>query len=377
MDFEFTDEQKALRDKVRDFTKSEVEPRVVGLERKGEFPGDIIKRMGELGLIGTITPTEYGGSMMGHVARTIIIEELSRVYGSLGFFLQTHHILPYLLLKYGSDDQKEKYLPPAATGEAITCLAVTEPTGGSDPSVMGTSASLDGDEYVINGKKVLISFGEVADVAAVLASTENGPSIFLVESDTRGFRIHGRANLSGLRSGPVNELDFVNCRIPKENLVGKEGKGLGAALSVIQDIGRTGVAGVALGVARGAYECALEYAKERELYGKPISKLQATQFKLADMDTKIEATKWLTYYCNWLLDQGKSGREIGKEVSRAKIFATEVASEVCTNAIHIHGAYGTVPAYHVVRCLQDSLELYAAAGTNDVMRAMIGGELAR
>ncbi len=376
MDFSPTREQEMLRNMVREFAESELAPNALSLDEKGEFPFAIVKKMAKLGLVGMINSKEYGGSDMGHLARMITIEEISRVYPPLGFFLQTSIAL-YVLQNFGTEEQKKKYLPPLCHGETVSAFALTEATGGSDPSTMQTTAQLEGDEYVVNGRKVFITTGEVADVVGFAAKTGDGISCLLVEKGTPGFNAPRREESLGLRSLPVSELAFTNCRIPKQNLVGQEGRGLGLALTSIAAMGRTGAAGVSLGIAQGAYEAALKFAKERNLYGKPIIQLQAIQFALVDMNTEIEAARWLCYHPAWLLDQGKSTREIGTEIARAKLYATDVANKVCSRAVQVLGGYGLTPEYHVVRRLRDAQEMWPAAGTQEIMKATIGAGIAR
>jgi acyl-CoA dehydrogenase len=259
-------------------------------------------------------------------------------------------------------------------------MAVTEASGGSDPVSMMTRAKLKGNEYIVNGSKCFITNGRIADICVFIAKTGEGPnglSTFIVEKGAEGFKAGMREKHSGLRAMEVSELIFNNCRIPEENLIGKEGDGLKASLATISEIGRTGCTGVALGVAEAAYEAALKFAKERTLYGKPIAHLQAVQFMLADMVIGIEAAKWLAYYTSWLLDNGKSGKEIQKEIAVAKAYSSEVAREVALEAIQIHGAYGTLPEFHVMRFLRDALETVAAGGTNEIMRVIIGREITK
>ncbi len=376
MDFIFTTAQESLRNTACSFARSEIAPRAIEMDETGEIPRDLIKRMGELGMIGTIIPKEYGGSATGHVARMIVIEELSRVYASLGFFLETPHMGIFVLQTHGNEKQKAEYLPSLSTGEKISVLAVTEQGGGSAPANIQTSATLDKDIFIVNGKKTFISWGGIAEICILLTNTEKGPTILLIDKNVSGYTVgEERIRTSGLRSVGAAELLFSNCRVPPENIIGEEGRGLAYALESIQDIGRTGAAGTALGIARGAYESALNFAKGRVLYGNPIAKLQSIQFKLADMDIKVEAARWLVYYAAWLLDQGKSGKDTALPVSRAKVFAVESARDIALKAIEIHGGSGTLPEYHVIRHLRDSLELFSAAGTNDIMRVVIGGTI--
>lgn len=372
MDFSLTRMEEMWQKAVREFAEKELRPRTRDLDDAGELPKELVKRMGSLGYLGVVSPEEYGGAGMSHVARLLMIEEISKVYPPFGFFFQAAHLAIYAIQKFGTDEQKRKYLPSLISGDAISCMAVTEQTGGSDPARMSTVARVDGDRWVINGRKVFITLSGVADVCAVLAKTgDRAYSIFIVERGTPGFSVTRRESHMGMRSIPVCEVAFEDCRVPKENLLGQEGRGLGAALSVIAEIGRTGAVGVALGIAGGTLDMALKFAKQRELYGKPISELQGIQFMLADMDTHYHAARLLGYLPSWLLDQGKTGREISMEISRAKAFACEVAISNATKAIQIHGAYGTTPEYGVGRRLADALELLAAGGTQEVMRVTI------
>jgi len=372
MDFSLTREQEILRDTVREFAQRELAPNALALDEKGEFIRDIVKKTAELGLVGIITSKEYGGSGMGHLARMIAIEEFSRVYASLGFFFQTGQIGMYILENFGTEEMKKKYLPPLCQADLIIATALTESGGGSDPSTMTTTAELAGDEYVINGRKVMISLTPVCDLAVVVAKTGDRFSAFLVERGTPGLDTPNRENYPGLRGEPVGDLVLTNCRVPKSNLIGQEGRGLAVAISGIGAMGRTGVAGVGLGIAEGCYEVAVKYAKERELYGKPIAELQAIQYMLVDSNLEIEAARWLCYYAAWLLDQGKSPRDAGDEIARCKLYACNIASQVALRAIQIMGGYGTIPEYEIVRRLNDSIELFTAAGTQEIMKNTIG-----
>jgi len=380
MDFNFTPEQEMLRKVMREFAEKELLPRALQLDESGEFPRDIIKKIADLGLIGIVIPAEYGGSPMGHLARMISIEELSRAYASIGLFLQATPLGLWTILHFGTEEQKKNYIPPVVRGEKIMCMAVTEPTGGSDPQSISTRAKIEGNIYVVNGSKCFITNGSIADTCVFLARTGEGTkglSAFVVEKGTKGFEPGMREQHAGMRSMIVSEIIFKNCKIPKENLIGKEGDGLRASLKTVSEIGRTGNTGVALGIATAAYETALKYAKEKQLYSKPIAQLQAIQFMLADMSIETEAAKWLAYYAAWLLDQGKTGREIAKEIATAKAYSSEVARRNAIKAIQIHGAYGTLPEFHVMRYLRDALEAISAGGTNEIMRTVIGREITK
>jgi len=372
VDFSLTREQEILRDTVREFAQRELAPNALAWDEKGEFIRDIVKKTAELGLVGIITSKEYGGSGMGHLARMIMVEEFSKVYASLGFFFQTGQIGIYILENFGTEELKKKYLPSLCQADLITATALTESGGGSDPAAITTTAELVGEEYIINGRKVFISLAPVCDLAVIVARTGERFSTFLVERGTPGFDTPRRENYPGLRGIPVGELVFTNCRVPKSNLVGQEGKGIAVAISGIGAVGRTGVAGVGLGTAEGCYEVALKYAKERVLYGKPIAELQAVQHMLVEANLEIEAARWLCYYAAWLLDQGKSPRDAGNEIARSKLYACNIASQIALKAIQVMGGYGTLPEYQVVRRLNDAIELFTAAGTQEIMKNTIG-----
>lgn len=375
MDFAITREHDALRSAVRGFAEAELAPRALELDEREEFPFDAVRKLAQLGVVGVMTPKEYGGSGMGHLARMIAIEEVSRVYAPLGFFLDTGMMGIYALQTSGGEELKRKFLPPICRGEMIVCLALTEPAGGSDPSAMQSSSRLVGNEYIINGRKAFISLVEVSDLVCLAVRAEKGFNAFLVERGTPGLEVTSRASHAGMRSIPVNELALTDCRVPRANLLGEEGRGLGAILNAINAAGRTGAAGVALGIARGSYETALKFAKERQLYGKPIAELQAIQFMLVDMDVEIEAARWLCYYAGWLLDEGKSPREIAREIARAKLYACDVANRVAPKAVQVMGGYGTRPEYQAIRRVRDALDLLTAAGTQEIMRVTIGGSI--
>lgn len=380
LDFSLTPEQELLRNAMREFAEKELMPKALELDERGEFSRELVKKICDLGLLGIFIPTEYNGSPMGHVARMISIEEISRACASFGLFLQASPLGLWAILHFGTEEQKKRYIPPVVRGEKIMCMAVTEGTGGSDPMSIVTRAKAKGNEYIVNGSKCFITNGGVADICIFIARTSEGPnglSTFVVEKGTEGFEAGTREKHAGLRAIEVSELLFNNCRIPKANLVGKEGDGLKASLATISEIGRTGCTGVALGVAEMAYEAALKFAKERMLYGKPIANLQAVQFMLADMVMEIEAARWLAYYVAWLLDSGKKGKEIQKEIAMAKAYSSEVARNAAMKAVQLHGAYGTLSEFHVMRYLRDALETIAAGGTSEIMRVIIGREITK
>ncbi len=375
MDFALTREQEMLRDTVREFAQRELAPKALALDARGEFIRDIVKKAADLGLVGIITSRQYGGTGMGHLARMISIEEVSKVYASLGFFLQTGPIGMYAIENFGTEDMKKKYLPPACRGDLVIAIALTEPSGGSDPTAMSTTAEVVGNDYVLNGRKVLISEATECDLAIVIAKAGDRFSAFMIEKGTPGFNTPRRENYPGLRGISVGDIVMTDCRIPKANLIGGEGRGMALALSGISAVGRTGVAGVGLGVAEGCYQVALKYAKERKLYGRPIAEIQAIQYMLVDSNLEIECARWLCYYAACLLDQGKSPRDVGTEIARCKLYACDIASRIALRAIQIMGGYGAVPEFEIVRRLNDSIELFSAAGSQEIMKNTIGRSL--
>jgi butyryl-CoA dehydrogenase len=377
MDFNLSREHQMLRDMVKEFADKELAPRALELDNKGEFFWEQVRRSGQLGLIGVINSKENGGTAMGHLARMILIEEMSRVYPPLGFFHQTGNILMYAIETFGNDKQKKRYLPALCRGEKVCAFALTEASGGSEPANMQTVAILDGNHYIVNGRKSWITAVAPADVVGFVARTGEKFGAFIVDRGTPGFEVTRREESIGLRSLPVNEFALTNCRLPKENLIGEEGRGLVCALTSIATVGRTGAAGVGLGIARGCYEIALKFARERVLYGKPIATLQAIQFMLADMNVEIEAAKWLCYSTAWQLDQGKTSRDLAVDIARCKLYAVDIANRCAYKAVDIMGAYGLSPEYRVIGLLRDALELGVAAGSQEVMKVTIGATITR
>ncbi len=375
MDFSLTREQEMLRDVVREFAQRELAPKARALDEKGEFIKDLIKKTADMGLLGIISSRQYGGSGMGHLARMLSIEEISRVYPSLGFFLQTGPIATYIIENFGNEEMKKKYLPRLCRGEVVVSTALTEPGGGSDAGAILSTAQPVADGYILNGRKVMISEAPVCDAAVVVAKMGEKYSAFLVERGTPGFATPRRENYPGLRGLPVGDIVLTDCKVPKSSLVGQEGKGLMVAITGISVVGRTGVAGVALGLAEGCLDAALKYARERKLYGKPIAEIQTIQYALVDCNTEIEAGRWLAYYPAWLLDNGKSPREIGTEISRAKLYTCNIAPQIAMRAIQVMGGYGPLPEYEVLRRLNDSLELFSAAGSQEIMKNIIARSL--
>ena len=372
--FELTKQQKMLRSLVREFAESELATRVLELDEKGEFPFDIVKKLAAQGIIGMTSSKDLGGTAIGHLAGIIAIEELARVYPSIAFFLEGSQAPMYAIENFGTEKQKKTFLPPIIKGDKIICIAATEPAGGSDLASIATIAVPVKGGYVIKGRKVYITNGGVADLVAVVAKTGERAVILLVEKGTPGFTVAGRENQMGFKSVHISELTFSDCKVPAENLIGKEGAGLAIAMSSFI-VSRPSIGAIGLGIARGAFDIALKFAKERVLYGKPISKLQNIQFMLAEMETEIEKARWVIYYPAAALDRGSSPRDIGKYAARAKVVGAEVAAEVTKRAIQILGGCGVNPEYRLAGLLNDAMELFPASGTVEIMKVIQAREI--
>jgi butyryl-CoA dehydrogenase len=373
MNFVLTEEQEMTRKMVRDFAEKELKPGAEERDDREEFSRDIFDKMGRLGLTGIPWPEEYGGGGSDYLSYVIAVEELSRVDASSGTTLAAHISLAgWPLYKYGTEDQKKKFLEPMALGEKLGAYALTEATAGTDAASLRTTAVLDGDSYVLNGNKIFITNGGDAEITIVFAVTDKekkakGISAFIVEKDSPGFAFGKKERKMGLRSSPTLELIFDNCRVPKENLLGQEGEGFKIAMSTL-DGGRNGIAAQAVGIAQGAMEEAANYAKSREQFGQPIANFQAISFMLADMGTKIEASRLLTYQAAYL---ESAGLPYGKASAMAKLFASETAMEVTTNAVQIFGGYGYTRDYPVERFMRDAKITQIYEGTSEVQRLVI------
>lgn len=372
--FELTKQQKMLRSLVREFAESELATRVLELDEKGAFPFDVVKKLAAQGIIGMTSSQDLGGAAIGYLAGIIAIEELARVYPSIAFFLEGSQAPMYAIENFGTEEQKKTFLPPIIKGDKIICIAATEPAGGSDLASIATIAVPVKGGYVIKGRKVYITNGGVADLAAVVAKTGERAVILLVEKGTPGFTVAGRENQMGFKSVHISELTFSDCKVPAENLVGKEGAGLAIAMSSFI-VSRPSIGAIGLGIARGAFDIALKFAKERVLYGKPISKLQNIQFMLAEMETEIEKARWVIYYPAAALDRGSSPRDIGKYAARAKAVGAEVAADVTKRAIQILGGCGVNPEYRLAGLLNDAMELFPASGTVEIMKVIQATEI--
>jgi butyryl-CoA dehydrogenase len=373
MNFILTEEQEMTRKMVRDFAEKEVKPGAGERDDNEHFSREIFDKMGRLGITGIPWPEEYGGGGCDFISYVIAVEELSRVDASAGTTLSAHISLAgWPIFKYGSEEQKKKYLEPMALGEKLGAYGLTEATAGTDAAAQRTTALLDGDSYVLNGSKIFITNAGEAEIYVVFAVTDKekktkGISAFIVEKDTPGFSFGKKERKMGLRSSPTLELVFENCRVPKENLLGQEGEGFKIAMSTL-DGGRNGIAAQAVGIAQGAMEEAAAYANSREQFGQPIGNFQAISFMLADMATKVEAARLLTYQAAYLESQGLP---YGKASAMAKLFASEAAMEITTNAVQIFGGYGYTKDYPVERFMRDAKITQIYEGTSEVQRLVI------
>jgi alkylation response protein AidB-like acyl-CoA dehydrogenase len=380
MNFELTDDQKMIRQAVRDFAEREIAPMAQQLDEKAEFSPELTRKMGELGLFGMYLPEKYGGQNMDTLAYIIAVEEIARIDGSQAATLAAHNSLGIgPLYYYGTEEQKQKYLPRLCTGKALWGFGLTEPDAGSDSRGTKTTAVPDGDHWTINGSKIFITNGSAdisigSAVQSVTKTHDDGRkeyTTFIVEKGTPGFKrvtMHGKMMW---RASDTAELYFDDCRIPKENLLGQVGEGSKIMLSTL-DNGRLSIAAMGLGAARGAFELAMQYAQERRQFGKPISKFQINAFKLADMATKIEHARWFLYRTCWLKD---NKLPFGKEAAMAKLYCSEVAREVADEAVQIHGGYGLMKDYPIERIYRDQRLLQIGEGTSEIQRLVISRHL--
>lgn len=374
MYFQLSDEQQMIKKTIREFAEKEVAPTAAERDEKEMFDRSIYDKMGDLGFTGITFSEKYGGSDMGYIAYAIAVEELSRVCGSTGVTLSAHvSLCSWPIYAFGTEEQKQQYLTPLAEGTKLGAFGLTEPSAGSDAGGTKTTAVLDGDQWVLNGSKIFITNGGEAETYVVTAVTDKskgskGISAFIVEKGTDGFKFGKKEEKMGIRSSPTYELVFEDCRIPKENLLGELGQGFKIALATL-DGGRIGIAAQAVGIAQGAYEEALKYAKERVQFDQPIAKFQAIQFMLADMAMKIEAARLMTYQAAYLKEQGV--KTYGKQAAMAKLYASEVCMEVTTKAVQIFGGYGYSREYPVERMMRDAKITEIYEGTSEIQRLVI------
>lgn len=379
MDLRFTTEQELVRQMVRQFAENEVKPIAAEIDVTERFPMENVKKMAELGMLGIPFAKEYGGAGGDTISYILTVEELSKACATTGVIVSAHTSLCAAVINdFGTEAQRQKYLVPLAKGEKLGAFGLTEPGAGTDAAGQQTIAVLDGDNYILNGSKIFITNGGVADTFIVFAMTNKaigtrGISAFIVEKDFPGFSIGKVEEKLGIRASSTTELIFENCIVPKENLIGAEGKGFGIAMKTL-DGGRIGIAAQALGIAEGAFEEAVKYMKERKQFNKPLTAFQGLQWMVADMDVKIEAAKNLVYKAAWL-KQNKMPYSV--EAARAKLFAAEVAMEVTTKAVQLHGGYGYTKEYPVERMMRDAKITEIYEGTSEVQKMVIAGTVLR
>lgn len=375
--FTTTQQQEEIRKKVREFAEAEVKPIAFMLDKENKFPSEAIEKFGKMGLMGIPYPKEYGGAGLDILSYAIAVEELSRVDGGTGVILSAHVSLgSYPIYAYGTEEQKQKYLVPLAKGEKIGAFGLTEQNAGSDAGGTETTAVLEGDHYILNGSKIFITNADKADIYVVFASTNpdmgtRGISAFIVEKGMEGFTFGDHYDKMGIRSSSTAELIFNDVKVPKENLLGKEGQGFKIAMSTL-DGGRIGIAAQALGIAQGAYEHALEYAKERIQFGKPIAQQQVISFKLADMATKLRCARMLVYSAAELKENHEP---YGMESAMAKQYASDVALEICNDALQIFGGSGYLKGMEVERAYRDAKITTIYEGTNEIQRVVIASHI--
>ncbi|WP_226034784.1 acyl-CoA dehydrogenase [Aquibacillus saliphilus] len=373
MNFQLSDEQQMIRKMVRDFAKNEVEPTAAERDEEERFDRSIFNQMGELGLTGIPWPEEYGGIGADYLSYVIAIEELSRVCGSTGVMLSAHISLAgWPIYKFGTEDQKQQFLRPMAEGKKLGAYGLTEPSAGSDAANMKSTAKRDGDNYILNGSKIFITNGGEADTYVVFALTDKdkkhkGCTAFILEKGMKGFSMGKKEKKLGIRSSPTLEIIFDNVHVPASNRLGKEGEGFKIAMMTL-DGGRNGIAAQAVGIAQGALDAAVDYAKERKQFGKPIGEMQGIGFKLADMATKVEASRLLTHQAAW---KESANLPYGKESAMSKLFAGDSAMEVTTEAVQVFGGYGYTKDYPVERYMRDAKITQIYEGTNEVQRLVI------
>ena len=377
MNFELTEEQLQMKMSVREFAESEIAPHVSEWDETQHFPIELKPKLAELGLMGVIFPEDYGGAGLGYVEYVTVIEELSRVDGSVGLSIAAHTSLcSNHIYEFGTEAQKQKYLTRLASGEYLGAWGLTEPSAGSDASGTRSTAVRNSAGWIVNGSKNFITHAIHADCCVAVASTDRskgnkGITAFIFEKGIKGFAPAQKENKLGLRASETASVIFEDCYVPDENRLGEEGMGFVNAMQVL-DGGRISIAALAVGMAQGAYEAALRYSKEREQFGKPISEFEAIQFKLADMATQIDAARLLTYRAARMKDQG---RKVTKEASMAKLFASEMAVQVCEEAIQVHGGYGYIKDYPVEKYWRDSKLCTIGEGTSEIQRIIIAREV--
>jgi alkylation response protein AidB-like acyl-CoA dehydrogenase len=377
--FALTEEQEQLRKEIRDFAAREIAPNVMRWDEASEFPQEVVKKLGEMGLMGVIFPVELGGAGLGYVDYALAVEELSAVDGSIGIIVASHNSLcSNHIFVAGNEAQKNKYIPLLASGKWLGAWGLTEPGSGSDAGSARTSAVRKGDGWVLNGNKTFITNGHYADISVIIAVTDkskgtHGLSAFVVEKGTPGFRPGKKENKLGLRASDTSELIFEDCEIPGENLLGNEGDGFIDSMRIL-DGGRISIAALSLGIGRGAFDAARNYVQQRHQFGKAISEFQGIQWKLADMATQLDAARLLTLRAAVMKD---AGQKTTLESSMAKLMASEVAVRVCDEAVQLHGGYGFIKDYPVEKFYRDVKLCTIGEGTSEIQRLIIAREILR
>ncbi len=377
LEFTLSENQLMIADMIKKFGDEHIRPEMMEWDESQKFPVECFKKLGELGLMGVLVPTEYGGSGFGYMEYVTVISEISKICGSIGLSLAAHNSLcTGHIMQFGNDEQKKKYLPKLATAEWIGAWGLTEVNTGSDAGGMLTTAVADGDYFVLNGSKNFITHGISGDVAVIIARTgekgdSHGMTAFIIEKGTKGFSGGRKENKLGMRASETSELIFDNCRVHKNQVMGKVGDGFVQSLKVL-DGGRISIASLALGIAKGAMEASIKYSKEREQFGKPISEFQAIAFKIADMGTKIEAAEMLIYQA---ADLKNRGMKVTKESAMAKYYASEVSVQVSTDAVQIFGGYGYTKDFPVEKYFRDSKLCTIGEGTSEIQKLVISREI--
>jgi butyryl-CoA dehydrogenase len=377
MEFEFNPDQKMLQSSVRTFVENEVKPLAIQIDETHSIPPELVRKIGEMGLLGVYIPEEYGGAGMDMLSYAIVVEEVSKACGSTGVVISAHTSLACEpIYRFGSEEQKKQFLPLLTTGQRIGCLLMTEPGAGSDVAAIATTYKRDGDSFVINGSKLFITNGGYRGIGVVIASKDRdlrhkGLSAFIVDLETSGVTILKNESKLGIRGSSTTSFALESVRVPAENLLGEEGQGFKIAMETLNG-GRIGIASQALGIAEGAFERALSYSKERRQFGNPISDLQAIQFKLADMYARIETSRLVVYRAAWLKENHKP---FAAESAMCKMVASETATYVTHQAIQIHGGYGYITEYEVERMYRDARITEIYEGTSEVQRLIVARAL--
>jgi len=377
MNFNLTKEQEMVRKMAREFAINEVKPIAAEIDEQARFPIETIEKAGKLGLMGMPFPREYGGAGSDYISYVMAIEELSKVCGSTGVIVQTHCALCcWPIMTYGTQEQKQKYLPDLLTGKKLGAFGLTEPNAGSDASGIQTRAVDMGDHWLLNGSKIFISGGGHADIYIIMAMTDKskgtkGISSFIVEKGMEGFTVPKKENKMGIRGSVAAELVFENVKLPKENILGSLGKGFKVAMTSL-DVGRLGIAAQALGIAQGAFDETVKYMKSRKQFGKSLNKFQALAFEMANMKTQIDAARFMLYNAS---DKRQKGLPSSIEAAQAKLFCSETAMYVTTKAVQFHGGYGYIKDYPVERMMRDAKITEIYEGTSEVMKMLISGDI--